>query len=294
MCDKSRWVSIITVNYHGWQDTCAMIDSLARHERYPYEVIVVDNASGGEDADRIARLHPEVKLVRSPHNLGFAGGNNLALPWAEGGYLFFLNNDVEIEEPILERLVRRLDTPEAGGVSPKIRFYEAPRQVQYDGFWRLTPITLRNPHHPPSLPAAESYEVDVLHGAAMMVRREVLQHVGPMREDYFLFYEEFDWSYRIREAGYRMWCDPTVVVYHKEGGSIGKISPMRVRYMVRARLLFAHYHCHGWRKPLAYAYQLGPVLLRNVLSYALRGEWSLLKASVQGSFFFCAKKIFFL
>ena len=83
-------VSIITVNYNGWKDTCELIASLKEHETLPYEVIVVDNASHGDDAERIAHAHPDVMVIRSKTNLGFAGGNNLGYRYAKGDYLFFV------------------------------------------------------------------------------------------------------------------------------------------------------------------------------------------------------------
>lgn len=273
-------VSVITVNYNGWRDTCAMIESLARHETYPYEILVVDNGSAGDDARQIAEVHPEVKVIRSEKNLGFAGGNNLALPYVTGRYLFFLNNDTEIKEPTLAVLVKRLQDPQVGGVSPLIRYFDEPDKIQYNGYWRITPITLRNtePEGWVNHAHTPSCEIDVLHGAAMMVRRDVLEKVGPMREDYFLFYEEFDWSYNIADAGYHIWYDADAVIYHKEGRSVGKISPSRVYYMTRARRLFVHYHSHGWRKALSYCYLYGVVFTRDLISYSLKRRWDLVKA----------------
>ena len=275
-------VTIITVNYNGWRDTCAMIESMARYETYPYEIIVVDNASSGDDAKRIAASHPEVRVISSKRNLGFAGGNNLALPYAKGKYLFFLNNDTEIKSPILVTLVRRLQDSRVGGVSPLIRYFDNSDAIQYNGYWKLTPITLRNTE-PDGWKAHEhtqSCEIDVMHGAAMMIRRDVLDRVGPMREDYFLFYEEFDWSYRILAAGYKIWYEADAVIYHKEGQSVGKITPTRVLYMTRARRLFVHYNSHGWRKWGSYCYLLGIVLPRDLLRYALQRRWDLVKAAL--------------
>lgn len=275
-------VSIITVNYNGWRDTCAMIESLARYETYPYEIIVVDNASLGDDVKQIATAHPEVRIITSEKNLGFAGGNNLALPYATGNYLFFLNNDTEIKRPILSTIVKRLQNPSVGGVSPLIRYFDNPKAIQYNGYWRLTPITLRNTE-PQGWKAHEhtpSCKIDVMHGAAMMVRRDVLDRVGHMREDYFLFYEEFDWSYRILEAGYEIWYEADAEVYHKEGQSVGKITPTRVLYMTRARRLFVRYNSRGWRKWASYCYLLGIVLPRDILRYTLQCRFDLVKAAL--------------
>ena len=336
---KKGLVSIITVNYNGWRDTCAMIDALWRHETYPYEVIVIDNASAGDDVEQIEnylnknrashpsaaasaqslsaaastqslsaaastqslsaastqslsaasaqslRPFPHVNLIRSSKNLGFAGGNNLGLPVAKGEYLFFLNNDTEIAGPVLEVMVNRfLADPQIGALSPRIELTHTPGLVQYAGDWRLTPITLRNRCPDAHLPNRDriSREVEVVHGAAMMLRRDVVDRIGPMYEGYFLFYEEFDWSYAVLAAGYKVWFEAAATIYHKEGKSIGLRSPLRERYLVHSRLLFAK----RWvRKPylwLTILYLTIPVTLRNILTYAKKNRWDLVKATIQG------------
>ena len=88
-------ISIITINYNGLADTCALIDSIPFNE-YPLEVIVVDNASKNDEATLLEQLYPQVKVIRSTKNLGFAGGNNLGFRAAQGKYLFFINNDTLI------------------------------------------------------------------------------------------------------------------------------------------------------------------------------------------------------
>ena len=84
-------VSIITINYNGWKDTCELIASLNQFEEYPYEIIVVDNASKGDDVKLIKATCPDAIVVSSDKNLGFAGGNNLGYQYAKGDYIFFLN-----------------------------------------------------------------------------------------------------------------------------------------------------------------------------------------------------------
>lgn len=103
-------VSIITVNYNGLDDTCEMIDSFLLNETYPFEIIVVDNGSQPSQAEKFRQYYaidPQVKVVQNINN-GFAGGNNAGLNVASGDYLFFINNDTYITQPILEALVRRL------------------------------------------------------------------------------------------------------------------------------------------------------------------------------------------
>lgn len=289
MIPADSLVSVITVNYNGWRDTCEMIASFRKHETYPYEMIVVDNASSGDDADRIAELCPDVKLVRSEKNLGFAGGNNLGLPYARGEYVFFLNNDVIIEAPILQTLAACLSEGRWGGVSPCIEFLHQPGEIQYYGCTDMTPITLRHTIEPFDPSRRDDFlhphETDVLHGCAMMVRRDVIERAGPMFEGYFLFYEEFDWSLRMREAGYKLFYEPRAVVYHKEGATIVKQSPLREYYLRRARVMYARRNVRSFRRWLSCLYLLGVVMPGKIIGHlknlcpdlaaaVWRGTWS--------------------
>lgn len=185
-------VSIITVNYNGLDDTCEMIDSFLLNETYPFEIIVVDNGSQPSQAEKFRQYYaidPQVKVVQNINN-GFAGGNNAGLNVAGGDYLFFINNDTYITKPILEALVRRLDDQQNGGVSPMLKYHQCTNTIQFAGFTPLTPITLRNrmigEGEPDNGQYSTPHETAYLHGAAMMIRRDVLQRVGPMSEVFFL------------------------------------------------------------------------------------------------------------
>lgn len=178
---------------------------------------------------------------------------------AKGQYLFFINNDTLIKAPVLNTLIQRLESDKKnGGVSPMLKYAYAPDILQYAGFTPFSYITLRNSaigYNDKDQPCYhEACETASLHGAAMMVSREVLQKAGPMSEDYFLFYEEFDWSARILHTGYRLWYEPAAVVYHKEGMTARKGSPLREFYLSRARILFARRNFFGIRKLLSCIY----------------------------------------
>lgn len=294
-------ISLITVNYNGLTDTREMIDSFRKYETYPdYEIIVVDNGSRLPEAQEIQKLYgqaansqedvasPCVKVVQNVNN-GFAGGNNAGLKVAEGDYLFFINNDTVIKEPILDTLVRRLesDPQRNGGVSPMLKFAARPDTLQYAGFTPLSPITLRNASIGFMQKDAPCFHVACetasLHGAAMMVSRQALQDAGPMTEIYFLFYEELDWSVRIKKAGYRLWYEPAAVVYHKESMTARKGTPMREFYLSRARMLFARRNLSGAGKLLSCLYILTLAAPKKALTYLLHGEVALAKATITGT-----------
>lgn len=281
-------VSIITVNYNGLSDTCEMIDSFRLHETYPYEIIVVDNGSRLPEAEEIKKRYPEVKVVQNT-NTGFAGGNNAGLKVAEGDYLFFLNNDTLIQAPVLQTLIQRLDAdPTNGGVSPMIKYNYTPDTLQYAGFTPFSTITLRNAaigfneKDQPRYRMAR--ETASLHGAAMMVPRHVLQQVGPMTEIYFLFYEEFDWSARMRRAGYRLWYEPAAIVYHKESMTAKKGTPLREFYLSRARMLYIRRNITGTEKFLSCFYLSFIAAPKKAMVYLFKGKPQLAIAVVRGTF----------
>ena len=181
--EVEKLLSIITVNYNGLKDTCELIESLPLNDE-SLEVIVVDNASYKEEATVIAQQFPQVKVIRSHQNLGFAGGNNLGIQAAKGKYLFFLNNDTVIHQPsTISHLINRLESSEKiGMVCPKIRFTWDNQPIQYAGYTPLSQITLRNQaigfgeddHGQFDNPHPTPYA----HGAAMMVKREVIEKAG--------------------------------------------------------------------------------------------------------------------
>ena len=124
----------------------------------------------------------------------------------------------------------------------------------------------------------------------MMVRREAIERAGMMPEEYFLYYEELDWSVRIREAGYRIAYDPRATVFHKESATTGRQSPLRSYYLTRNRLLFARRNRRGAARRLSVAYQLGAALPKSVLTSLLHNRRDLAAAVLRGALDFLRHK----
>ena len=280
-------LSIITINYNGFKDTCAMIDSLPSCA-VPMEVVVVDNGSANDEASALAARYPDAIIVRSTDNLGFAGGNNLGIAAAHGRYLYFVNNDTVFRSDAhIERLIDRLEaSPKTGMVCPKIRFTWDDSPLQFAGYTPLSPITLRN--HSIGYGEADKGQYDTphptpyAHGAAMMVKREAIDRAGRMPECYFLYYEELDWSLMITRAGYDIWYEPASTLYHKESQATGKDSPTKTYYLSRNRLLFARRNLSGLTRMLSYCYLAGVVGLRDTLKHYLHRRPDLAKATLSG------------
>lgn len=288
-------ISVITVNFNGLELTAAMIESLARHVSTPLEIIVVDNGSTRDEAALLRKRYPGIVALRSPENLGFAGGNNLGIRAATGDCLLLLNNDTEVADDTLHHLADTLAAdPSIGAVCPKIRFWEPPQAIQFAGYTPLTRITLRNALIGFGEPDDGSHdtprETPYAHGAAMLVRREAIEKAGEMPEEYFLYYEELDWSERIREAGYRIVYDPRATVFHKESATTGRESPLRSYYLTRNRLLFARRNRRGAAQSLSVLYQLGIALPKSVAAALVHGRRDLAAAALRGARDFLRRK----
>ena len=124
-------VTIITVNYNGYADTCELIKSLENFENYPYQLIIIDNASPNGDGIKLKKQFPHLDIICSKCNLGFAGANNLGYKYAKGEYILYMNNDMKIYSPFIEKLVLRINSSSLIGlVSPKIKFEHSPEIIQ--------------------------------------------------------------------------------------------------------------------------------------------------------------------
>jgi len=280
-------VSIISINYNQSEVTCQLLESL-RNISYPnVEIIVVDNCSMEQDPLVISEKYPEIQFVRSKENLGFAGGNNLGLKVSKGEYLLFLNNDTEVDKGFLEPMINLLESDKSiGMVSPKIRYFYHPDTIQYAGYTPLNKLTLR--HHLVGYKQVDRGEfsksglTNFSHGAAMIVPRRVIQDVGPMQEEYFLYYEELDWGTRIKKAGYNIWYMADSLIYHKESITTGKNSPMRTYYLARNRLLYARKNLSGFTLCANLIFQLMVSAPKNLLQYLLSGETTQIKFYLRG------------
>lgn len=280
-------VSVITVNYNQWEVTAALLDSIRRQSYRALQVIVVDNGSDYDPTPALSEQYPEVLPVRSEVNLGFAGGNNLALPYAKGSLLLFINNDTELTECTLQEMVFFIQgQPAVGMLSPMILYHPEvcgrDDMVQYAGMSEVSSLTARNTTIGQGLSSKDQAQIPrrtaYAHGAAMLVPKRVIDQVGPLSEDFFLYYEELDWGERIKKAGYEIWVLPTAIVYHRESVSVARLSGLKTYYINRNRILFMRRN-----KPLSafllfQAYWWAVVAPKNVLQGFFKRDWENLLA----------------
>jgi len=221
--DRSPRVDIVLINWNGLADTGECLESL-RHITYDnYRIVVVDNGSAGNEAALLQqRFGDFIRMIPSATNLGFAGGCNLAIRESLGGdaaYVLLLNNDVIVDPRFLDELVSAAETlPDAAAVCAKIYFYDRPTVISSTGGRVIAWAGLAR-----QVGRGESdrgqYEQravrDYADGACMLIKRQPLERVGLLDEDYFAYWEETDWCARARDAGYRCYYAPAARVWHK-------------------------------------------------------------------------------
>lgn len=272
-------VHVVIVNWNGWRDTLECLDSLLRSGGVDFSVIVCDNASRDGSADRLqewAEAHLAGDFERLPRgaaetgcakratrrlvlidngaNLGFAGANNVGMRCAMSDpaceYVWLLNNDTAVEPDALARAVSRMDDePSLGLCGSTLVYFHERESVQAFGGARYSQLTGKSSHigafaHIAGIPVdgtAVERELSYVIGAAMLVRRDFIERVGYMQEDYFLYFEELDWAAR-GARDFRLGYAPRSVVFHKEGATIGTSasggSRLSVYYLFRNRLRF--------------------------------------------------------
>ncbi len=250
------------------------------------EVIVVDNGSGDGSAEAVRANHPEVELIALGRNLGFAAGNNVGLARARGRFIALVNTDVVVEPDTFERILASFDDhPEAGAVGIQLLHPDGRLQNSIHAFpslWReIVPrwlLELAAPRRFPSKrrPLSGPTVVDAVLGAVLVVRREVIEEVGPLCDDYFFFLEETDWCWRMAEHGFQVLHLPNVRVVHASGASSKKKDPSATRIEYSRSLdLFLRTHrgafaAHGVRIVRAVKHLLALLPLTVVALFSSR------------------------
>lgn len=291
--ESAALVSLITVNYNQSVVTSQLLDTLMGLTYSNYEIIVVDNGSTKESPNWLQEKYPSINLVKTGENLGFAGGNNAGIKASKGEYLLFVNNDTEVPPGFVEPIVKLMESDSTiGMVSPKIKFFNQPSIIQYAGFTKMSAITVRNRAIGYLCKDKGDYDVTKetysIHGAAMMVKREVIDKVGLMPEIYFLYYEEHDWAQMAIKEGYKLYYCPLSYILHKESVSTGKESSLKTYYLNRGRLIYTIRNYVGRKLILSLLFQFLVSLPKNTALFAIRNQFSNVRAYWEAYFWVIA------
>jgi GT2 family glycosyltransferase len=247
-------LSIVIVNWNTRHLLRKCLEAVYNNlPRGQMEIWVVDNASSDGSTDMVAQDFPQVRLIQSKQNLGFASANNLALRKSRAPYVLLLNPDTEVAPGALETLLRFLDTaPGFGAAGARLLNPDGslqpsayPRPTLFREFWRL--FHLDRIRHIAKYPMAEwddqaPREVDVLMGACLLVRREVLDRIGLFDEDFFMYSEEVDLCYRIQRGGWRLAWVPQAQVIHYGGQSTQQAAREMFLQLYNGKIKFFRKH----------------------------------------------------
>lgn len=280
-------VSIVTVNFNQTGVTRDLLISLQKITYAAIEIIVVDNGSADTSITSLKEEFPEIKLIISTKNTGFAGGNNIGIKQATGEYLLLINNDVEVTPGFLEPMIDCMRAnPKIGIVSPKIVYFNRDETIQYAGSSRISPFTGRGKRIGYLKKDQGQYDfvakTELAHGACLLTTRAVVQSIGLLPEIYFLYYEEHDWTEMAKRKGYEVFYVGTSKIYHKESISTGKNSPLKTYYLSRNRILFAKRNCSQFQNFFSIIYTLTLAAPKNTFIFLSKGDVANFKAYVKG------------
>ena len=237
-------VFCVLVNWNGWADTLACIASLLAQDYSALHVVIVDNGSTDGSAERIREAYPQVAVLETGANLGFARGTNHGTRYAlqQGAdFVWMLNNDTIVPSDTCSKLVSKAQQhPEAGMVGSVLYTMTAPRAVQAWGGGELSVWLGRSRHF---MSPEEFGPTGYLTFASVLIPREVLYRVGVLYEGMFLYWEDGDYGIRVNKAGYKLIVAEDTAILHKEGASSGKKhSPRTDRYATASCLHFLRRH----------------------------------------------------
>ncbi|QFF97992.1 glycosyltransferase family 2 protein [Psychrobacillus glaciei] len=252
-------LSIIIVNFNTKKLTLECIQSVYDSSTsYQVEIFVVDNNSSDGSVDVIKRNFPNVHVIENGLNVGFSKANNQAMSKSKGRYVLLLNSDTIVMKGTISKIVEFMDKDDSiGATGCKVvlpdgsldkachRGFPTPEASFYyiTGLAKKFPNNPRlNGYHRSYLNMDVTHEIDCLVGAFMMVRRETIEEIGMLDETFFMYGEDIDWCYRIKEAGWKIYYNPLVSIVHYKGASSRK-KPLKIVYEFhRAMFLFHKMH----------------------------------------------------
>lgn len=226
MLKKNPKISIIIVNWNGKNYLFDCLNSVYKSNFLDYEIIIIDNGSKDESQKMLQKKFLEIKLILNKKNLGFAKANNQGIKIAQGEFIFLLNNDTVIHPDLLRILSDKLSSNEKIGiVGPKI-YYTNSQRIWFAGGcidWAKGKTYHLNRDLTDSESEDSEKEVDFITGCALMIKREVIDKIGFLDQNFFAYYEDADWCQKAIRAGYRVVYLPFGGVWHIKSATSSRI-----------------------------------------------------------------------
>lgn len=236
MQDRKVKVSVIVVNFNGmpFLETCLRS---VLNQNYPdFEVILVDNYSSDGSVDYVRQRFPDLLIVANEKNLGYAAGINSGIAHTRGTYFAPLNVDTEVEQNWLAPMVEFMDAnPHVGAVTPKSLLYRNRDKVGVQGLnVHITGLGfVRGLNKQDNNLQKEPFQVAAVSGCSFLIRREIVERMGGLNEDNFMYYDDVDLSWLVNLMGYKIYCIPRSVVYHEYEL---KMTPQKMFWLEYGRL----------------------------------------------------------
>jgi N-acetylglucosaminyl-diphospho-decaprenol L-rhamnosyltransferase len=284
-------LSVVTVSYNTRELLRECLASVfsTLGPRLRHEVIVVDNASSDDSVAMIRDSFPQVRVLANSENVGFAAGNNQGLEESSGRYVILLNPDTVASPGALERMVALMEEQgDVGIVGPKLIYPDGEFQHSAFAFPTLPMIFLDffplhhrllnsrlNGRYPRALyEKGQPFPIDHPLGAALMIRRSVLDEVGSLDEGFFMYCEEIDWCMRIKRAGWRILCCPRAEIVHYVGQSTAQFRDEMYVELHRSRYrLYQKHYSPSFRRVARWLVAVGIAYMCFRARWAhLRGE----------------------
>jgi len=265
----SPGVCCVVINWNGWRDTIACVESLAAQNYSDLNILVVDNASTDDSVERIRAAFPKIGMLRAEKNRGFAAGSNLGsrCALARGAeFVWLLNNDILAPPDTVSKLMAEMADPGVGIVGSVLKYLDDPGRIQAWGGGSIVPWMGYARHFEAP---AELDGRSFLTFASVLFRREMLEQVGLLDEGYFMYFEDSDLCFRAREAGWKLAVAAETAVLHKEGGSSPAKKSARLDRIVTASGL-RFLDRHGRPRLVA----KGLFVLSRLAKRAVRGNFS--------------------
>jgi GT2 family glycosyltransferase len=261
-------VYIAILNWNGLHDTLECLESVYKLDYPNFEVLVVDNGSKDDPCPVIRGQYPRARLIRNPENLGYTGGNNVALRYAlqQGAdYIWLLNNDTTVDSACLSRIVGTAEASEQVGlVSPVIYYHDIPTRAQFAGS-RIDIRDLSLEFPDPSGPVPDVFTAGptvTLWGTALLIKATLACQIGLLDEKYFAYWEDTDYCLRALAARYANRVEPSASVFHKASFREAMRPSLHYHYyMERNRLFLARGHLPLAERLRAYRTQLATLAI---------------------------------
>lgn len=276
MKNPSDKIAILLLNWNGKKDTLECLASLQQVTYPHFTTVVVDNGSTDGSVAAFRAAYPDVPILETKTNLGFAGGNNVGIEWAlrhHAEWILLLNNDTIVAPDFLHAFLAAAHQQPKGKIfGAKILRYHQPTVMDHlGGFWNrklgefVSPEAGQSDH-----PYLSMRPVDYVCGAALLMHRSVPETIGLLEPNFFLFWEETDYCYRARRAGFEVWTAPEARVWHKVSSSFTGGKPHMHYFWWRSRLLWIERNCTPEEKKELYRKIVIPELWKMARHFFLK------------------------